>query len=218
MVLHWLRSSRISPEIEIFSIFARLVPTLVPKQNLRFRVFSSIICWSRWSINIYETFDRKKIAVSFFGILFLRLAQKQVHIGGPHLSSIIGFRSSNFAQRWTLVYWNRTNQHLEFWEKKYWEFEFWPLENESSPFCRTEWFHIHIKIALSGIEPWWQGLMQNFLPPWPISQTLRWTVWGSGRKVATLLWRWKENCEFLLFELLNFLKLDVLIQVLNKLT
>ena len=32
---------------------------------------------------------------------------------------------------------------------KYWEMEFRPLGNESSPFCRTEWFHIHLKIAIS---------------------------------------------------------------------
>ena len=81
------------------------------------------------------------------GILFLRLAQKQVQIWGRRFSSIVGFRSPNFAQRNTLVYWNRKNRHFEVWEKKYWEMEFLPLGNESSPFCRTEWFYIHVKTA-----------------------------------------------------------------------
>jgi len=32
-------------------------------------------------------------------------------------------------------------------EKKYREMEFRPLENVSSPFCRTKWFDIHVKTA-----------------------------------------------------------------------
>ena len=56
-------SSQIAREIEIFSIFAWLVPTLVPKHNSRFWVFCRTICWTWWSINIFETFGRKKIAV-----------------------------------------------------------------------------------------------------------------------------------------------------------
>ena len=46
-------SSRIAREIEIFSIFAWLVNTLVPKHNSRFWVFRRTICWSRRSINIF---------------------------------------------------------------------------------------------------------------------------------------------------------------------
>ena len=53
--------SRIAREIEIYSIFAWLVPTLVPKHNSRFRVFRRTICWSCRSINIYETFGRNRI-------------------------------------------------------------------------------------------------------------------------------------------------------------
>ena len=79
-------------------------------------------------------------------ILFLRLAHKKVLIWGRWFSSIVGFRSPNFAQRNTLVYWNRINK---VWEKKYLEMEFRPLGNESSPFCRTEWFHIHVKTAFN---------------------------------------------------------------------
>ena len=40
------------------------------------------------------------------------------------------------------------NQHFGFLEKKYQEMEFWPLENESSPFCRTEWFYMHVKMYM----------------------------------------------------------------------
>ena len=44
-----------------------------------------------------------------------------------------------------------------FWEKKYREMEFQPLENESSPFCRTEWFHIHVKTAFVHLSVWLIG-------------------------------------------------------------
>ena len=57
------------------SSFAYLVPTLIPKHNSRFWVFSSTICWKWWLINIYETFGRKKPQFPC-GILFLCLAQK----------------------------------------------------------------------------------------------------------------------------------------------
>ena len=53
---------------------------------------------TRWSINIYETFGWKKIAVSLW-MWFLRLAQKQFQIQGRHFSSIVCFRSPNYAQR-----------------------------------------------------------------------------------------------------------------------
>ena len=59
-------ASRIAREIEILSILALSVPTWFPKHNSRFRVFLCTICWSWWSINVYETFGRKKIAVSFW--------------------------------------------------------------------------------------------------------------------------------------------------------
>ena len=60
------KPSRIAREIEIFSIFAGWVPTLVPKHNSRFRIFRHTLCWSLYSINIYETFGRNKIAVSLW--------------------------------------------------------------------------------------------------------------------------------------------------------
>ena len=102
------------------------------------------------------------------GMLFLRLAQKQVQIWGRRFSSIVGFRSPNFAQRNTLVYWNRINQHFEVWEKKYWEMEFLPLLNESSPFCRTDWFQIHVKMAFfdQSVWPIGQGGWKLYSRPW----------------------------------------------------
>ena len=90
-------------------------------------------------------------------ILFLRLAQKQVQIWGRRFSSILGFRTPNFAQRNTFVYWNRINRHFGLWERKYREMEFWPLGYESSPFCRTTWFHIHVKIAIFHLSVWLTG-------------------------------------------------------------
>ena len=78
-------------EIEIFSIFAWSVPTLVPKHKSRFRVFRSTTCLCWWSINIYETFGRRKLQFHC-GILLVCLAQKQLQIWGRCFSSIIGCR------------------------------------------------------------------------------------------------------------------------------
>ena len=88
------KPSRIAREIEIFSIFAGWVPTLVPKHNSRFRAFRSTLFWSWWSINIYETFGRKKISFPC-EMLFLLLAQRKVQIWGRRVSSILGFRLPN---------------------------------------------------------------------------------------------------------------------------
>ena len=81
--------SQIAREIEIFSIFAWLVPTLVPKHNSRFWVFRRTICWSWWSINIYETFGAKKIAVSLRNVVSAPCSET-----GPNL------RTSLFVDRW----------------------------------------------------------------------------------------------------------------------
>ena len=85
-------SSRIAREIEIFSIFAWLVPTLVPKHNSRFWVFRRTICWSWWSINIYETFCAKKIAVSLRNVVSAPCSET-----GPDL------RTTLFVDPWLLV-------------------------------------------------------------------------------------------------------------------
>ena len=52
---------------------------------------------------------------------------------------------------------NRIIWHFGFWEEKYREIEFRPLGNESSPFCRTAWFHIHIKMAFLHMSVWLTG-------------------------------------------------------------
>ena len=65
----------IAREIEIFSIFAGRVPTLVPQHNSRIRVFLSTICWSLWSINIYETFGAYKFHTDFLNFCW----------AGPHV-------------------------------------------------------------------------------------------------------------------------------------
>ena len=59
-------SKRIAREIEIFSIFALLVST---SRNRGFDFSASTICWLWWSINIYETFGAKKIAVSWWNLV-----------------------------------------------------------------------------------------------------------------------------------------------------
>ena len=81
--------SRIAQEIDIISIFAWLVPTLVPKHNSRFWVFCRTICWTWWSINIFETFGRKKIAV-----ILRNLVSAPCSETGPNL------RTSLFVDRW----------------------------------------------------------------------------------------------------------------------
>ena len=61
------------------------------------------------------------------------------------------------------------------------EMEFWPLGSESSPFCRTEWFHIHTKIALFHLSVWLIG--QDGLEVLPTLVRFL-AVCSSGRKVA----------------------------------
>ena len=86
--------SRFAWEIKIFSIFARLVPTSVPKHNSRFWVFLSTICWTWWSINIYEIFKFcwKKIAVSMWNLVSAPCSET-----GPNL------RTWLFVDCWLLI-------------------------------------------------------------------------------------------------------------------
>ena len=114
----------------------------------RSRVFSQIFLglsprWRFWvfclqkfvdridRLTLMKHLDERKLQLPC-GMLFQRLAQKQVQIWGRHFSSIVGYRSQNFAQRWTLVYGNRINRLFGNWEKKYREREFWALGKESS--------------------------------------------------------------------------------------
>ena len=159
-------SSRIAREIEI--------PTLVPKNNLRFRVFRHTICWS-----------------------WLRKS----------LSSILGFRTPNFAQRNTLVCWNRIKRHSGFGRRniRKWKFDHWrrPVENESSPFCRTKWFHIHVKMAIFHLSVWLIGRGGSKLCSRPGFYS-----WQCAAQAGK--WCWAENCKFCNFFLLQ--KLEILIQ------
>ena len=83
------KPSRIAWEIEIFSIFAEWVPTMVPKHNSRFRVFSRTLCWSGRLINTYETFGRNKIAVSLWNLVSALCSET-----GPNL------RTLHFVNHW----------------------------------------------------------------------------------------------------------------------
>ena len=77
--------------------FAWLDPTLGPKHNSRFRVFSSKICWSQWSVEFLKYLVERKSQYPC-GMLLLHLSQKQAKIWGRCFSSIVGFRSPNLAQ------------------------------------------------------------------------------------------------------------------------
>ena len=127
---------------------------------------------------------------------------------GRRFSSILGFRTPNCAQRNALVYRNRINRHFGFGERKYREMEFRPLGNESSPFCRTEWFHIHVKMAFFHLSVWLigQGSRKLRRRPWLDS----WQFVAQAGK-----WRWAENRDSAIF---FFRKLEILIQVLIELT
>ena len=57
---------------------------------------------------------------------------------------------------------------FEVWEKKHRKIntlrfgrrntgKFQPLGNEGSPFCRTEWFHIYVKMAFFHLDVWLIG-------------------------------------------------------------
>ena len=196
--------SWIAREIHFFSNFACLVSS--------FHCFpaAQFIDRGDWlMVNIFETFGWRKIAVSYnfpCGMLFLLLAQKQVQIWGCCLSWIVSFRSPNYAQRWTLVYWNRINQHFAFWEKIYSEMEFQPLGNESLPFCRTKWFQNYIKIAFFHLSVWLIGQ-----GGWKFCHRPGLGFWQFAVQAEKRCWA--ENCKILLFITDRFFKrLHVLIQ------
>ena len=110
---------RIAREIEIFSIFAWLVPTLVPKHNSRIRVFRSTICWSWWSIIIYETFGAKKIAVSLRNLVSAPCSGT-----GPNL------RTSLFVDCWLEITKLCTEESISV--LKHNKSTLWDLEEEAS--------------------------------------------------------------------------------------
>ena len=120
--------------IDIFSIFAWLVPTLVPKQNSRFRVFCGIICWLWWSINIYEPLVQRKSQVPLWNLVSAPCSET-----GPKLRTSV-FVTGN---RWlsttklcteesisVLKLWSRINWHFGIWKKKcrQWNFNHWKTQ------------------------------------------------------------------------------------------
>ena len=108
------------------------------------------------------------------------LAEKQAWIQGRHFSSIVATVFDHqtlhrFIQWCTLENWNRITRHFGFCEKKYRDMEFRPLEIPNSPFCRTEWFQIHIKIDFFSLSVW----LRKKLAFWSrCLEVLQWTqIW-----------------------------------------
>ena len=77
----------------------------------------------------------------------------------------------------------------EVWEKKYREIEFRPLGNESSPLCRTEWFHIHVKTAFTHLSVWLIGQ-----GGWKLRHRPRFDSWQFETQAEKS--RWAGNCKF----------------------
>ena len=137
------------------------------------------------------------------GMLFLRLAQKQVQIWGRRFSSILGFRSPNFAQRNTLEYWSRINRHFEVLGEERsgngistigkWKFTILQIQ------CRTEWFCIHVKTAFIHLSVWLIGGSYAVVP---------------GLIPGSLKLRQKSNVgqEIANLQIWDFFKLEILIQ------
>ena len=65
--------------------------------------------------------------------------------------------------------------------------EFQPLENASSPFCRTEWFHIHVKIAYFHLSVWLIGK-----GGWKLRSRPGFDPWQLEAQAEMSLWRWAE--------------------------
>ena len=76
--------------------------------------------------------------------------------------------------------------------------EFWPLGNESSSFCRTEWFHIHTKIAFFHLSVWLIGQ-----GGWTGKFCLR-SGFDSWHTAQAKKWPWAGNCKILLFKIDEF--------------
>ena len=108
-------------------------------------------CWTWWSTNIYETFGRKKFAVSC-GILFLL-------VGSPCSETGPNLRTSLFVDLWLSITKLCTEVNISILKQN--KSTLWvsgeeisgnELKSESSPFCRTEWFRIHIKCSILSPE------------------------------------------------------------------
>ena len=72
--------------------------------------------------------------------------------------------------------------------------EFRPLGNVGSPFCRTEWFHIHLKIAFFILSPECLAYWPRWLEVTTQTQVQFLAICSSGRKVS--LGRKLQICKF----------------------
>ena len=84
--------------------------------------------------------------------------------------------------------------------------EFRPLGNESSPFCRTEWFYIHVKIAFFHLSTWLVGQ-----GGWKLCSRSRFDSWKFISQAEK--WCWAEIANFA--NLRFFLKLENFNPILN---
>ena len=78
--------------------------------------------------------------------------------------------------------------------------EFQPFGNESTPFCRMEWFQIHIKIAFFNLNVGQGG--------WKFRRRSAFDSWQFAAQAEK--WRWAGNCKFCNC---YFFNLEILIQV-----
>ena len=110
-------------------------------------------------MNIYETFGQQKIDIwstEKFPVECCFCAW----LGNRSKFEDIAFRQLLALDHQTLhrgEHWYTETALFDtfgFWEQKYREMEFQPFGSESSPFCRTKWFHIHKKIAIFHQSVW----------------------------------------------------------------
>ena len=107
----WLAKGRIQAESLEKSRFLQVLlvcPHVGPEALLGFLSFRKI-CWSRWSINIYEKLGRKTTAVSLPNDVSAPCCEG-TKIWGHGFSLIICFRSPNFAQNISIL--NQMNRKL----------------------------------------------------------------------------------------------------------
>ena len=74
--------------------------------------------------------------------------------------------------------------------------EFRPLANASTPFCRTEWFQIHIKIAFFHLRVWLIGHGGQKVCSRPNFDSCQFALHNFAAQADN--WRWAGNCKFLL--------------------
>ena len=185
----------------------RSLNILMAREPMGLSSRSLVILWASYRMALSrERKNSSRIAreIEIFSILLSwspRFAQKQVQIWGRCFSLILGFRPPNFAQRNTLVYWNRINRHFCFWERKYREMEFrhWEMRVHD---LHNEMVSYTCKDSI--MIPWVFGLLVKVGETHAIDQGLipgsSWLRQKSGVGQGRKLQFWK----FLLFINLKF--------------